>query len=74
VTLFAFAISLIFHPSIRDAKNGASRHAFLNAEIHSMLFRRYKEQAKADYVFPAEGGKLREWVPDTFAGLLRRWE
>jgi integrase len=52
---------------IRDAKNGTSRHAFLNAEIHSMLLRRYKEQAKADYVFPAEGGKLREWVPDTFA-------
>jgi integrase len=41
---------------IRDAKNGTSRYAFLNAEIHFMLFRRYKEQAKADYVLAARMG------------------
>jgi hypothetical protein len=35
-----------------------------------MLKRRYKGQAKAEFVFPAGGGKLRAWVPDTFARVI----
>jgi integrase len=35
-----------------------------------MLERRHKGQAKSEFVFPADGGKLRAWVPDTFARVV----
>jgi integrase len=55
---------------IRDPKNKRNRHAHITGEIRTMLERRHKGQAKSDFVFPADGGKLREWVPDTFARVI----
>jgi integrase len=52
---------------IRDPKSKHNRHAHITGEVRAMLERRNKGQAKSDFVFPAEGGGLREWVPDTFA-------
>jgi integrase len=55
---------------IRDPKNKRNRHAHITGEIRTMLDRRHKGQAKSDFVFPADGGTLREWVPDTFSRVI----
>jgi integrase len=55
---------------IRDPKSKRNRHAPITGEVRAMLERRHKGQAKSEFVFPADGGKLREWVPDTFARII----
>ena len=52
---------------IRDPKNTRNRHAFLSAEVETMLKARYQGQATTELVFPTCNGKPRLWVSDTFA-------
>ncbi|MDR3319594.1 MAG: tyrosine-type recombinase/integrase [Desulfovibrio sp.] len=56
---------------IRDAKNGRSRHAYMTAEIRDMLHRRTTGKGQADFVFPAGGGKQRQWVSGTFDRVIK---
>jgi integrase len=58
-----FANGVLF---IRDPKSKRNRHAHITGEVRAMLERRHKGQAKSEFVFPADGCKLRKWVPDTF--------
>lgn len=51
---------------IRDTKSKRDRHAFISAEVRTMLEGRYQGQAKTMHVFPATGGNRRQWVSDTF--------
>ena len=55
------------HIHIRDTKNKRDRHAFISNEVKIMLERRYAEQTKTMYVFPASDGTQRRWTSDTFS-------
>ena len=52
---------------IRDPKNKNDRHAVIIQEVKEMFERRYTSQAKNELVFPANNGKQRRWVSDTFS-------
>ena len=55
---------------IRDPKNRRNRHAFITEEVKTMLKRRHRGQATTELIFPTSDGKLRLWVPDTFARVV----
>lgn len=55
---------------VRDPKNKNNRHAFISAELKTVLERRLDGQAKTDLIFPATNGKIRRWVSDTFSRVV----
>ena len=55
---------------IRDPKNTINRHAFIVEEVRAMLERRFTQQTKNEYIFPAANGKQRQWIPETFNRVI----
>lgn len=51
---------------LRDTKSGKNRFAYMTTEVENMLTLRTQGKAQQDLLFPAEGGKVRQWVSQTF--------
>lgn len=58
-----FSAKTIF---LRDTKSGKNRFAYMTAETENMLTVRVQGKGQQDLIFPAEGGKVRQWVSQTF--------
>lgn len=55
---------------IIDTKSKKNRHAFITQEVKDMLLRRHNNQTKNELVFPANNGKQKKWVSDTFMRVV----
>ena len=51
---------------LRDTKSGKNRYAYMPGEVEEMLTRRMQGKEPQALLFPAEGGKARQWVSSTF--------